>query len=350
MMWIVRLALRRPYTFVVFALLILILGVFSIESMPTDIFPNIDIPVVTVVWFYSGLSADQIANRIVTNAERGMTTTVNDIEHIESTSLVGYSIIKVYFHPHANVAQAVAQITAISQVQLRSLPPGTTPPFIIQYNASSVPIMQLGLSGQGLNETQLNDLATNTIRLYFSTIEGAQSPFPFGGKQRQIEVDLDPNALQARGLSPADVVTAMGSQNIIVPSGTIKLDRFEYQVETNSSPSLVEQLNDLPVKTVNGTIVYIHDVAHVRDGNPPQTNIVRVDGRRAIMMNIMKIGSNSTLNIIKGVREVITSPVVLGQLPRSIRITALADQSIFVRNSIDGVLHEAIIAAASPPS
>jgi multidrug efflux pump subunit AcrB len=345
MMWIVRLALRRPYTFVVFALLILILGVFSIESMPTDIFPNIDIPVVTVVWFYSGLSADQIANRIVTNAERGMTTTVNDIEHIESTSLVGYSIIKVYFHPHANVAQAVAQITAISQVQLRSLPPGTTPPFIIQYNASSVPIMQLGLSGQGLNETQLNDLATNTIRLYFSTIEGAQSPFPFGGKQRQIEVDLDPNALQARGLSPADVVTAMGSQNIIVPSGTIKLDRFEYQVETNSSPSLVEQLNDLPVKTVNGTIVYIHDVAHVRDGNPPQTNIVRVDGRRAIMMNIMKIGSNSTLNIIKGVREVITSPVVLGQLPRSIRITALADQSIFVRNSIDGVLHEAIIAA-----
>jgi multidrug efflux pump subunit AcrB len=345
MMWIVRLALRRPYTFVVFALLILILGVFSIESMPTDIFPNIDIPVVTVVWFYSGLSADQIANRIVTNAERGMTTTVNDIEHIESTSLVGFSIIKVYFHPNANVAQAVAQITAISQVQLRSLPPGTTPPFIIQYNASSVPIMQLGLSGQGLSETQLNDLATNTIRLYFSTIEGAQSPFPFGGKQRQIEVDLDPNALQARGLSPADVVTAMGNQNIIVPSGTIKLDRFEYQVETNSSPSLVEQLNDLPVKSVNGTTVYIHDVAHVRDGNPPQTNIVRVDGRRAIMMNIMKIGSNSTLNIIKGVREVITSPVVLGQLPPQIKITALADQSIFVRNSIDGVLHEAIIAA-----
>ena len=207
-MWIVRLALRRPYTFVVFALLILILGVFSIESMPTDIFPNIDIPVVTVVWFYSGLSADQIANRIVTNAERGMTTSVNDIEHIESTSLVGYSIIKVYFHPHANIAQAVAQITAISQVQLRMLPPGTTPPFIIQYNASSVPIMQLGLSGQGLSETRLNDLATNTIRLYFSTIEGAQSPFPFGGKQRQIEVDLDPNALQARGLSLPAIAAA----------------------------------------------------------------------------------------------------------------------------------------------
>jgi multidrug efflux pump subunit AcrB len=345
MMWIVRLALRRPYTFVVFALLILILGVFSIESMPTDIFPNINIPVVTVVWFFNGLSADQMANRIVTNAERGMTTTVNDIEHIESTSLVGFSIIKVYFHPHVNIGQAVAQITAISQVQLRSLPPGTTPPFIIQYNASSVPIMQLGLSGQGLNEQQLNDLASNTIRLYFATIEGAQSPFPYGGKQRQIEVDLDPNALQARGLSPADVVTAIGNQNIIAPSGTIKLDRFEYQVETNSAPALVQQLNDLPIKAVSGAIVYIRDVAHVRDGNPPQTNIVRVDGHRAIMMSIMKIGSASTLDIIKGVREVITNPTVLGQLPPTLKITALADQSIFVRNSITGVLHEAIIAA-----
>ena len=345
MMWIVRLALRRPYTFVVFALLILILGVFSIESMPTDIFPNIDIPVVTVVWFFSGLSADQIADRIVTNAERGMTTTVNDIDHIESTSLVGYAVIKVYFHPHVNVGEAVAEITAISQTQLRSLPPGSTPPFIIQYNASSVPIMQLGLSGPGLDEQRLNDLATNTIRLYFATIEGAQSPFPYGGKQRQIEVDLDPNALQARGLSPADVVTAIGSQNIIAPSGTIKLDRFEYQVETNSQPSLIQQLNDLPIKAVNGAIVYIHDVAHVRDGNPPQTNIVRVDGHRAIMMNIMKIGSASTLDIIKGVREVITNPTVLGQLPPTLKITALSDQSIFVRNSIDGVLHEAIIAA-----
>ena len=345
MMWIVRLALRRPYTFVVFALLVLIVGVFSIESMPTDIFPNIDIPVVTVVWVFTGLSADQVANRIVTNAERGMTTTVNDIEHIESTSLVGLAVIKVYFHPGVNVGNAVGQITAISQSQLRFLPPGSTPPFIIQYNASSVPIMQLGLSGQGLNEQQLNDLATNTIRLYFATIEGAQSPYPYGGKQRQIEVDIDPNALQARGLSPADVVTAIGNQNLIAPSGTIKLDRFEYQVETNSQPPLVQQLNDLPIKAVNGTIVYIHDVAHVRDGNPPQTNIVRVDGHRAIMMNILKIGSASTLDIIKGVRGVITSPYVLGQLPPALKITALADQSIFVRNSIDGVVHEAIIAA-----
>ncbi len=345
MMWIVRLALRRPYTFVVFALLILILGVFSIEEMPTDIFPNIDIPVVTVIWFYGGLSADQIANRIVTGAERGITTTVNDVDHIESQSLVGIGIIKIYFHPHVNIGEAVGEVAAISQVQLRSLPPGATPPFIIQYNASSVPIMQLGLSGQGLDEQRLNDLATNTVRLYFATIEGAQSPFPFGGKLREIVVDLDPSALQARGLSPSDVVTALGSQNVIAPSGTIKLDRFEYQIETNSSPSLIEQLNDLPVKSINGAIVYMHDVAHVRDGNPPQTNVVRVDGHRGVMMNIMKIGSASTLEIIKGVRGVITNPAVLGQLPPQLKITALSDQSIFVRNSIEGVLHEAIIAA-----
>ena len=345
MMWIVRLALRRPYTFVVFALLILILGVFSIESMPTDIFPNIDIPVVTVVWNYEGLSADQIANRIVTNAERGMTTTVNDIDHIESQSLVGVGLIKVFFHPNVNIAQAVAEISAISQVQLRSLPPGTTPPFIIQYNASSVPVLQLGISGQGLNEQQLNDIATNTIRLQMATVEGAQAPFPYGGKQRQIEVDLDLNALQARGLSPTDVVNAITAQNVIAPSGTIKLDRFEYQVETNSTPTLVDALNNLPVKTVNGTIVYIHDVAHVRDGNPPQTNIVRVDGRRAVMMSIFKTGSTSTLDIIKGVHDILSSPSLKGQVPPQLKIVALADQSIFVRSAISGVVRECIIAA-----
>ncbi|HKN22732.1 MAG TPA: efflux RND transporter permease subunit [Terracidiphilus sp.] len=345
MMWIVRLALRRPYTFVVFALLILILGVFSIESMPTDIFPNIDIPVVTVVWNYAGLSADQIANRIVTNAERGMTTTVNDIDHIESQSLVGVGIIKVFFHPNVNIAQAVAEISAISAVQIRSLPPGTFPPFIIQYNASSVPVLQLGISGQGLNEQQLNDMATNTIRIQLATVEGAQTPFPFGGKQRQIEVDLDLNALQARGLSPTDVVSAIAAQNVIAPSGTIKLDRFEYQVETNSAPTLLETLNNVPVKTVNGTIVYMHDVAHVRDGNPPQTNIVRVDGRRAIMMSIFKTGSSSTLDIIKGVRDILSSPSLKGQMPPQVKIVALADQSIFVRSAINGVVRECIIAA-----
>jgi multidrug efflux pump subunit AcrB len=345
MMWIVRLALRRPYTFVVFALLILILGVFSIESMPTDIFPNIDIPVATVVWGYQGLSADQMANRIVTNAERGMTTTVNDIDHIESQSLVGVGIIKVFFKPDVNIAQAVAQLTAISQVQLRSLPPGTTPPFIIQYNASSVPIMQLGLSGQGLNETQLNDLATTTIRVQMSTVEGAQMPFPYGGKQRQIQVDLDPAALQARGLAPGDVVTAIANQNLIAPAGTVKFDKFEYQVETNSAPSLIDALNNMPIKAVNGTVVYIRDVAHVRDGNPPQTNIVRVNGRRGVIMNVMKVGSASTLDIISNIRAILASPNLKGQLPPTMRIDALVDQSIFVRAAIGGVVREAIIAA-----
>jgi multidrug efflux pump subunit AcrB len=343
MMWIVRLALRRPYTFVVFALLILILGVFSIESMPTDIFPNIDIPVVTVVWFFNGLSADQMANRIATNAERGMTTT--DIDHIESQSLVGTTIIKIFFHPSVNLGQAIAQVTAISQVQLRSLPQGATPPFIIQYNASSVPVLQLGLSGPGLNEQQLNDIATQTIRIQLATVEGAQTPFPFGGKQRQIEVDLDQNALQARGLSPSDVVNAIAAQNIIAPSGTIKLDQFEYQVETNSAPSLLDALNDMPIKTVNGAVVYIRDVAHVRDGNPPQTNIVRVDGRRAIMMNVLKTGSTSTLDIIENVRKIISSPSLKGQLPPQLKIVTLSDQSIFVRSAVSGVVREAIIAA-----
>ncbi|MGA9063162.1 MAG: efflux RND transporter permease subunit [Terracidiphilus sp.] len=344
-MWIVRLALRRPYTFVVFALLILILGVFSIESMPTDIFPNIDIPVVTVVWFFNGLSADQMANRITTNAERGMTTTVNDIEHIESQSLVGQSIIKIFFHPNVNIGQAIAQVTAISQVQLRFLPPGTTPPFIIQYNASSVPVLQLGLSGPGLNEQQLNDLATTTIRVALATVEGAQTPFPYGGKQREIMVDLDLNALQAKGLSPTDVVNAITAQNVIAPSGTIKLDRFEYQVETNSAPTVLDALDNMPIKTVNGAVVYIRDVAHVRDGNPPQTNIVRVDGRRAVMINVLKTGSASTLDIIKDVREIVFSPSMKGQLPAQLKIAALSDQSIFVRSAISGVVREAIIAA-----
>ncbi len=343
MMWIVRLALRRPYTFAVFALLILILGVYSILSMPTDIFPNIDIPVVTVVWGYNGLSAQEMANRIVFNSERGMTTTVNDIEHIESQSLNGIAIIKIFFQPHVNIASAVAQVTSISQVQLRSLPPGTTPPFIIQYNASSVPVLQLGLSGPGLNEQQLNDLATNTIRTQLATIEGAQTPFPYGGKQRQIQVDIDPVALQAKGLSPGDVVNAVAVQNLIAPSGTAKIDRFEYAIETNSAPSIVDQLNDLPIRAVNGAVIYVRDVAHVRDGSPPQTNIVRVDGRRAILMSIMKTGSASTLDIIAGIQAKLQS--IKGQLPPQLQINPLSDQSIFVRSAISGVVREAIVAA-----
>jgi len=342
-MWIVRLALRRPYTFAVFAFLILILGAFSILSMPTDIFPNIDIPVVTVVWQYTGLSAQEMSTRIAFNSERGMTTTVNDIEHIESQSLNGITVIKIFFQPHVNIGSAVAEVGAISQVQLRSLPPGTTPPFVIQYNASSVPVLQLGVSAPGYNEQQLFDIGSNTIRTQFATVEGAQTPFPYGGKQRQIQVDLDLHALEAKGLSPADVVNAVSAQNLIVPSGTMKIDRFEYAIETNSAPSVVNDLNNLPIKTANGAVIYIRDVAHVRDGNPPQTNIVRVDGRRAILMNIMKTGSSSTLDIIKGIKERLAN--IKGQLPPQMQINALSDQSIFVRSAIDGVVREAIVAA-----
>jgi multidrug efflux pump subunit AcrB len=343
MMWIVRLALRRPYTFVVAAFLILILGVFSILTMPTDIFPNIDIPVVTVVWNYTGLSAQQIANRIVTPSERGLTTTVNDIEHIESQSLNGVAVIKVFFQPNVNIASAVAQVTAVSQSQVRSLPPGTTPPFVMQYNASSVPVLQLGLSGQGLNEQQLNDLGSNVVRVQLATVEGAQTPFPYGGKARQILVDLDPQALQARGLSPADVASAVNAQSVIAPSGTMKIDRFEYDVETNSAPDVVNELNNLPVKAVNGTVIYLRDVAHVRDGNSPQTNIVHVDGRRAILLSIMKTGSSSTLDIIAGVQAKLK--LVKSQLPPELQINPLSDQSIFVRGAINGVVREAIVAA-----
>jgi multidrug efflux pump subunit AcrB len=345
MMWIVRLALRRPYTFAVFGLLILILGAFSIVSMPTDIFPNIDIPVVTVVWNYTGLSAQEMSTRIVFNVERGMTTSVSDIEHIESQSLTGVAIIKVFFHPHVNIGSAVAQVTAINQVMLRQLPPGATPPFIIQYNASSVPVLQLGLSGQGLNEQQLNDLGQNTIRTQLATIEGAQTPWPYGGKQRQIQVDIDLHALQANGLSPVDVVNAVNAQNLIVPAGTMKIDKFEYAVETNSAPDVVNELNNLPVKAVNGAVIYLRDVAHVRDGSPPQTNIVRVDGSRAILMSVMKTGSSSTLDIIKGVQDKIASIVKQGQLPPQLHIDPLSDQSIFVRGAINGVVREMMIAA-----
>jgi multidrug efflux pump subunit AcrB len=342
-MWIVRLALRRPYTFAVFAILLLLIGAFSILSMPTDIFPNINIPVVSIVWQYTGLSAEEMANRIVSNSERSMTTTVNDIEHIESQSLNGIGVIKIFFQPHVDIGSAVAEVTSISQVQLRSLPPGTTPPFIIQYNASSVPVLQLGLSGQGLSEQQLGDLGTNLIRTQLATVEGASIPYPYGGKQRQIQVDLDLHALQSKGLSPNDVVNAINAQNLIVPSGTMKVGTYEYAVETNSAPPIVDELNNMPIRTVNGAVVYIRDVAHVRDGFPPQTNIVRVDGQRAALMNILKTGSASTLDIINGIKEKL--PVLKERMPPQLRINALNDQSIFVKGAINGVVREAIVAA-----
>ena len=342
-MWIVRLALRRPYTFVVFAILLLILGPLSVLNTPTDIFPNIDIPVVSIVWQYAGLSPSDMADRIVTLSERSLTTTVNDIEHIESQSLYGIAVIKIFFQPHVQIGTAVAQVTAIAQTQLRQLPQGTVPPLIIQYSASSVPILQLGLSGQGLSEQQLNDFGLNFIRTQLATVEGASIPYPYGGKQRQVQVDINLQALQAKGLSPTDVVNAIGVQNLILPSGTTKIDRFEYELETNSAPTTIAGLNDLPIRSVNGAMVYIHDVAHVRDGFPPQTNIVRVDGQRASLITIQKTGSSSTLDIIKNIFGKL--PLIASQLPPQLKITPLADQSIFVRGAITGVAREAVIAA-----
>ncbi|MGB9032240.1 MAG: efflux RND transporter permease subunit [Acidobacteriaceae bacterium] len=342
-MWIVRLALRRPYTFAVVALLLMVLGPLAIVNMPVDIFPNINIPVVSIIWQYQGFSPEQMADRIVTLSERSLTTTVNDIEHIESMSVNSRSIIKVFFQPGVNIGNAVAQITAIAQTQIHQLPQGTTPPLVIQYNASSVPIVQLGLSGQGLSEMQLNDLGLNFIRTQLVTVPGAGIPYPYGGKQRTVQVDLNLPALQSKGLSPADVVNAIGAQNLILPSGSIKIGQFEYQLETNSAPTTIQGLNDLPIRQVNGAMVYVHDVAHVRNGFPPQTNIVRVDGQRASLLSIIKTGNASTLNIVKGILAKTDS--LKPQLPPQLKITPLADQSIFVRASIDGVVHEGIIAA-----
>src|SRR6266481_432822 len=342
-MWIVRLALRRPYTFVVMALLILILGPLVIYNTPTDVFPDINIPVISVVWSYTGLSADEMASRIVVSYERGLTATVNDIEHIESQSLNGLGVVKIYFHPNVRLEMALAQVTAISQAAVRTDPPGTTPPFIITYDASSVPILQLALSGKNLSEQQLNDLGANFIRSQLATVQGAVLPNPYGGKQRQVQVDLDITALQAKGLSPNDVVSAIGSQNLILPSGTVKIGAFENDVELNSSPRTIKELNDLPIKTVGTNTIYIRDVAHVRDGNPPQTNIVHVDGQRAALMTVLKSGNASTLDVIAKIKEAM--PRVLAALPPELQVRPIADQSLFVRASISGVLREAVIAA-----
>jgi multidrug efflux pump subunit AcrB len=325
------------------SLLILILGILSIYSTPIDIFPNIDIPVISVVYGYAGLSAEEMAQRIVVIYERGLTATVNDVEHIESQSLNGLGVIKIFFHPNVRIDMAMAQVTALAQSNLRQDPPGTTPPFILAYNASSVPIIQLALSGKGLSEQQLNDLAANFLRNQLATVQGAVFPNPYGGKQRQIQVDLNIPALQSKGLSPNDVVSAITNQNLILPAGTVKIGSFENDVDLNGSPQSIEEMNDLPIKTVGTNTIYVRDVAHVRDGNPPQTNIVLVDGQRAALMTVMKLGSTSTLDIINQLKERL--PVVLAGLPPEFRARPIADQSLFVRASINGVLREAIIAA-----
>src|SRR5215467_91282 len=338
-MWVVRVALNRPYTFVVLALLILGIGPFTIARTPTDIFPNIDIPVVVSMFQYSGLSAQEMVDRIISNYERSLTTAVNDIEHIESTSLRGVSIVKIFLQPGAKVDLAVAQVTAVSQAMLRQSPAGTTPPFILQYNASSVPIIQLALSGRGLSEQQLFDLGVNFIRPQLATVSGAAIPWPYGGKQPQVQVDLDPAALQAKHLAPADVVNAITAQNLILPSGTSKIGSIEYDVDLNASPRTINELNDLPIKTVGATPIYIRDVAHVRNGSPPQTNIARVDGQRAALMVIQKVGNALTLDIISRVKQTVAQAAA--GLPSSLTIKPLADQSVFVRASIEGVLREA---------
>jgi len=342
-MWIVRLALRRPYTFVVASLLILILGPIVILRTPTDVFPNINIPVVSILWNYTGLNPQEMADRIVSQTERSLTTTVDDIEHIESQSLNGIAVVKVFFQPTAKLEKAIAQVTAISQTQLRTLPLGTTPPLIISYSASSVPILQLALSSKSLSEQDLNDYGLNFIRTRLVTVPGASVPYPYGGKQRQVQVDLNTAALQSRGLSPLDVVNAVGAQNLILPAGTSKIGPFEYQVDINGSPKTVAELNDLPIKTVGTTTTYIHDVAWVRDGFPPQTNIVRVDGQRASLLTIQKAGNASTLDVIAGIKKIM--PLIRSTVPQDLDIKPLADQSIFVRASINGVLKEATIAA-----
>jgi multidrug efflux pump subunit AcrB len=342
-MWIVRLALRRPYTFVVLAILILILGTLSALRTPTDIFPNINIPVVSIIWTYNGLAPQDMASRIISLQERSLTTIVNDIEHLESQSLNGVAVIKVFFHPGANISTAIAQIAGQSQTQLKQLPAGTTAPLIITYSASSVPILQLALSSPTLPEQQLNDLGLNFIRPQLTSVPGTAIPYPYGGKQRQVQVDLNTAALQANGLSPLDVVNAISAQNLILPAGTAKIGAFEYNVDMNGSPATIKELNDLPIKTVGTSTIYIRDVAFVRDGFPPQTNIVRVDGRRSTLMTIQKIGSASTLTIIAGIKQLL--PFVKSTLPPDLQIRTVGDQSVFVRGAISGVLREALIAA-----
>ncbi|HEX4410016.1 MAG TPA: efflux RND transporter permease subunit [Xanthobacteraceae bacterium] len=344
MIGIVRIALRRPYTFVVLALVILIIGPLAALRTPVDIFPDIRIPVVAIVWQYTGLEPADMAGRITTQSERALTTTVNDIEHIEASSYNSIGIIKVFFQPGADIRLANAQITAISQTQLKQMPPSTTPPLILNYSASTVPILQLALSGSGLSEQALADIGLNTLRTPLVTIPGAAIPLPYGGKLRQVQIDLDPVAMQARGLSGQDVANALAAQNLITPVGTQKIGSFEYAIQLNNAPSVISDLGDLPIKSINGAIVYIHDVAHVRDGNPPQTNIVHVEGNRSVLMQVLKSGSVSTLAIIDGIKQKLVE--IKDILPPNLKIGLIGDQSIFIKGAVNSVIREGVIAAA----
>jgi CzcA family heavy metal efflux pump len=343
MIALVRIALSRPYTFVVLALLLLLIGPLAALRTPTDIFPDIRIPVIGVVWNYTGLPPDQMAGRITTPFQRALTTTVNDIEHIVANSYTGIGIIKIFFQPNVDIRTANAQVTAIAQTMIKQLPPGATPPLILNYSASTVPIIQVALSGEGLTEQNLADIGINQLRTPLVTVPGAAIPYPFGGKQRQIQIDLNSTALQARGLSGQDVANALAAQNLITPVGTQKIGSFEYSIQLNNSPLRIEELGDLPIKAVNGAMVYVRDVAHVRDGNPPQTNIVHVDGNRSVLMMVLKAGSISTLDIIDGIKRKVVA--VKDQLPDALKIGFIGDQSVFVRGAIEGVATEGVIAA-----
>ena len=344
MLAIVRIALRRPYTFVVAALLILLAGALPALRMPVDIFPSIDIPIIAVAFQYQGLPPDQMAGRIITPFERALTTTVNDIEHFEANSYTTYGIVKIFFHPSVNIATANAQVTAIAQSLLKQMPVGTTPPLIINYSASTVPIIQLALSGKGLSEQNLADLGMNFVRPRLITVQGAGIPWPFGGKAPQVMFDLDTAALQSRGLTGLDVAQALAAQNLITPVGSEKIGAYEYNVNLNSAPSSIAELGDLPIKNVGGAMVYMHDVAQVHNGSAVQTNIVHVDGNRSVLLSVFKNGATSTLDIVDGIKKMLA--VIKPSLPDALDIKAIGDQSIFVRSAIQGVIREGVIAAA----
>src|SRR3984885_6091521 len=343
-MWIVQVALKRPYTFVVLALLIALFGLRSAFLTPTDIFPNINIPVISVVWTYTGLLPNDMSGRVIYYYERTLTAQVGDIEHLESQSLDGYGVVKIFFQKDVDIAAALAPVTAASQTVLKLLPPGITPPYVLSYNASSVPILQLALSSKKLPQMQLFDLGQNFIRPQLATVAGAAVPSPYGGKILQVQVDLDPQAMQAHNVSADDVVNTISVQNLILPAGDQKLGKFDWNVALNASPTALDKINDLPVKKVNGTIIYMHDVAFVHQGSPPQTNLVRVNGSRAVLMTILKAGSASTLTVIEGIKSLL--PRVQESLPSSLNLSAVGDQSIFVKAAVFGVIREAALAAA----
>lgn len=341
---IVGIALKRPYTFVVMAILITISGILAIMRSPVDIFPEIRIPVIAVAWQYTGLAPDEMAGRIMTLYQRSLTTTVNDIEHIEANSYTGFGIVKIYFHPVVNIATANAQVTAVSQAMTRQMPQGTTPPLILNYSASTVPILQVALAGKGLTEQMLGDLGMNVVRTRLVTVAGAALPYPFGGKTRQVLIDLDPAALHARGLSAQDVSTALAAQNLIIPAGTQKIGNYEYTIRLNNAPSSIEALNSIPIKQINGAVIYMRDVANVRDGNPPQTNVVHVDGDKSVLMSVLKNGATSTLDIVEGIKQKLVE--IKPSLPENLQVRTINDQSLFVRAAINGVVMEGAIAAA----